>query len=707
MKLLKINHNGIEVISLELVDGAEYIAGRDESCQIRLQDSSISRRHFRVFQDGGDWKIENISKFGKLLQGGAPVTIGTIGQLSAFAVPPYQISLFEKTEDVNQELPTPSEGFPQEVNAGLVPADDDALQNSILRIAAQAPPTDASQDQAMDKTWVAEMGRASNPDQGLHIAGYLTISEPGQEDALWKLDRNPEGEDQWIVGRDTSCQVQVVGAGVSRKHFEIRQRGGEFSIADLKSSKGTILNGVKLQPRAEVPFRSGDSVEFANSMARFELRDENFEKGLSNLPVPFEPMGTSIQTMDMQVFQQTQQNQELLVAEVPGGDEDTNDVPYFMGPVPIQGGYPSTGFPDGFPQLGKKKNNPLLIRVIIGIGAVALVGYQLFSEDSAKENDSNSQTKTQASKDPLTLLTKEQKEDLETSYRFADTLMKRNNYQAALRELEKIHELVPNFKNSKKFEADCQRAIEAQQKREQMQAENKRMAETKKKINDIVESCRRLSERSQDIAAVQSCLTPALELDPSNSTAQEMIMKMEAARAARERAMQAATAHRHNVGSGEGLYQRATQLKGSGRLLLAVQAYESHIRSGYPDPKNLKEDSKRQIASIKSDIQIRIENAMKKAQELSDNQKYKESVKQLDRALDLDPENTSAAELRSSITADLYKKMKVIYSDSVLEENLGRIEEAKEKWKQIIATDIDSGEYFQKAKSKLAKYGER
>ncbi|MBX9767278.1 MAG: hypothetical protein K2X47_08415, partial [Bdellovibrionales bacterium] len=371
------------------------------------------------------------------------------------------------------------------------------------------------------------------------------------------------------------------------------------------------------------------------------------------------------------------------------------------------GGYPSTGFPSGFPQLGQKKKNPIVIRAIIGIGALVLVGYQIFSEDGPKDADPNAQTKTQASKDPLTLLTKEQKEDLETSYRFADTLMKRNNYQAALRELEKIHELVPNLKNTKKHEADCKRAIEAQQKREQMQAENKRMAETKKKINEIVESCRMMSERTQDIAAVQSCLTPALELDPSNSTAQEIIMKMEAARAAREKAMQAATSHRHNVGNGEGLYQRAAQLKSSGRLLLAVQAFESHIRSGYPDPKNLKEESKRQIASIKSDIQVRIDSAMKLAQEHFDNQKYKESVKQLDRALDLDPENQAATEMRTNITADLYKKMKVIYSDSVLEENLGRIEEAKEKWKQIVATDIATGEYFQKAKSKLAKYGER
>jgi hypothetical protein len=49
--------------------------------------------------------------------------------------------------------------------------------------------------------------------------------------------------------------------------------------------------------------------------------------------------------------------------------------------------------------------------------------------------------------------------------------------------------------------------------------------------------------------------------------------------------------------------------------------------------------------------------------------------------------------------------MKALYSDSVLEENLGNIESAKVKWKEILENDIDTGDYYKKAKSKMKKYG--
>ena len=693
MKVLKIHHNGIEIFSVDLNDQMEYIAGRDETCQIRLQDAAISRRHFRIFFDGVDWKIENISKFGKLLQGGLPVTLAALSPLSGFVVPPYQISLLEVAPSPSQEVAEPQ----------LTTQTDSPHTPSAALPEKSASPS--SSEESLDKTWVGPLQAATEAASAINIAGYLTITEMGQEDALWKLDRNPAGEDQWIVGRDAHCQIQVHGNGVSRKHFEIRQRNGEFFIADLKSTKGTLLNAVPLKVRTEYPLRSGDQIEFSESLALFELRDENFERGLSNLPVPFEAMGTTVQSMDLQMVGHQGREIELSNGLEEPADE-ANGVPYFMGPVPAQGGYPTAGFPD-FPQGRAKKKNPTLIRVIIGLGALVLAGHQIFSGGGQKNADQSLQTKTLASKDPMASLTKEQREDLETSYRFADTLMKRNSYQAALREIEKIHELVASFKESKEMEAKCQRAIKAQRDRETVEADRKRIAETKRKVNEIVESCRRMSERSQSIPAVQSCLTPALELDPGNVIAQELVTRMEAARDAREKARQAVQALRHKVGSGEELYQRAVQLKGSGRLLLAVQAYESHLRSPYPDPKNLKEESKRQIASIKTDIQARVDSALKLAQEHFDNQKYKDSVRQLDRALDLDPDNEKAAELRSTITADLYKKMKVLYSDSVLEENLGRVEEAKEKWKQIVATDISSGEYYQKAKSKLSKYGDR
>jgi hypothetical protein len=49
--------------------------------------------------------------------------------------------------------------------------------------------------------------------------------------------------------------------------------------------------------------------------------------------------------------------------------------------------------------------------------------------------------------------------------------------------------------------------------------------------------------------------------------------------------------------------------------------------------------------------------------------------------------------------------MKTIYQDSVLEESLGNVDSAKEKWKKIIQEDLSFDDYTTKAKLKLQKYG--
>ncbi len=50
--------------------------------------------------------------------------------------------------------------------------------------------------------------------------------------------------------------------------------------------------------------------------------------------------------------------------------------------------------------------------------------------------------------------------------------------------------------------------------------------------------------------------------------------------------------------------------------------------------------------------------------------------------------------------------MKAIYEDSVLEESLGNVDSAKEKWKKIMKEDLETDDYFKKSKVLLRKYGD-
>ncbi len=58
-----------------------------------------------------------------------------------------------------------------------------------------------------------------------------------------------------VIGRRSSCQLQVPRAEVSRRHCEIRQRGQELQLRDLGSRNGTYLNG---KPVTEAIIKPGD-----------------------------------------------------------------------------------------------------------------------------------------------------------------------------------------------------------------------------------------------------------------------------------------------------------------------------------------------------------------------------------------------------------------------------------------------------------------
>ena len=59
-------------------------------------------------------------------------------------------------------------------------------------------------------------------------------------------------------------------AGVSRRHAEIRPAAGGWTIADLGSTNGVLLNGRALGSRHAL--RPGDRIELGSTEIIFELR---------------------------------------------------------------------------------------------------------------------------------------------------------------------------------------------------------------------------------------------------------------------------------------------------------------------------------------------------------------------------------------------------------------------------------------------------
>jgi hypothetical protein len=69
------------------------------------------------------------------------------------------------------------------------------------------------------------------------------------------------------IGRSSGCDVALDDASASRRHAELRRRGGNTVLYDLDSTNGTLVNGRKVH---EAPLRAGDRITIGTTTIVFE-----------------------------------------------------------------------------------------------------------------------------------------------------------------------------------------------------------------------------------------------------------------------------------------------------------------------------------------------------------------------------------------------------------------------------------------------------
>ncbi len=75
--------------------------------------------------------------------------------------------------------------------------------------------------------------------------------------------------DGGVVGRSRDCEIVLEDAGISRRHAELRPHGEGWTIEDLGSTNGVLLNGREI--RGAQPLQSGDLLELGSTTITFEL----------------------------------------------------------------------------------------------------------------------------------------------------------------------------------------------------------------------------------------------------------------------------------------------------------------------------------------------------------------------------------------------------------------------------------------------------
>jgi two-component system, cell cycle response regulator len=83
--------------------------------------------------------------------------------------------------------------------------------------------------------------------------------------------RVPLNQTKFIIGRSSTCDLQIDQDGVSRKHAEIAYSRGRYYVYDLRSTNGVRLNDQRV---TEQPLSDGDRIQIGRTIFTFLRGDD-------------------------------------------------------------------------------------------------------------------------------------------------------------------------------------------------------------------------------------------------------------------------------------------------------------------------------------------------------------------------------------------------------------------------------------------------
>lgn len=346
---------------------------------------------------------------------------------------------------------------------------------------------------------------------------------------------------------------------------------------------------------------------------------------------------------------------------------------------------------------------------MIAGGIIALVVVFAFMGNDDKEGDIESASKGVLDPTKPTTLAKmspEQKKLAEQTYQLAKKFYIQQKYQLAKIEVDKLHNIVPFYLDSRDMEKYINEAILIESDRVSIELKIQKQKETAETVKQIVRECSTKAVPKTTIAEIQACLQPAVEIDPENKEAQALVDKVTAFEDQKNQTKLAKETRDSQVRKGLGIYSEAQRAEAKSDYLLAMDLYNKFANSGLPDPAGNKVKAREASSNLAQKIKNDITKNLAAADKFKSQEKYKEAWALLRQAMKWDPTDSRILQAMTAIESELKKKMKTLYNDGVLEENIGNLESAKQKWRTICEQDLNDGEYNRKAKSKLKRYGE-
>ncbi len=721
---VKIFQDG-QPIAARVFDEGTYRIGRSEFSDITLPHDNISRSHIELRVTEAAVYMTNMSTPARIKVNGKPKEACEISDGDELTTGPYLILIYfgDTLEAAGVRTVQPGLGAES-------PLSDNPLAEELVGDGggadggAGAEPAGAGGQAAFGEPAVAVADAPNLFDQNIlntprveaplvPVEGGGGSLSRGETDVAIRpliaklvFTEGPrKGEEipfetyELTFGRSKKADIYLDDGKLSRLHAKISRVGMGFRLIDLDSRNGTYVNGMRI---LEHPLTSFDQIELGKTKIQFLVQDvvaTGISKNTAVPPLPEQPAKSERAERNEKTAQIGDQTRSVemhaLSAEqigiLEGGDGGGG------------GGYSPDYVGLNDPALQKQSRVKLIAVVLVSLLALYLF---LPSGDKTKVKQESAPVKTTETKVPPLMpkeygdLSPDVQRMIEGNYNAAIKAGENEQYDIALNDLKKIHDLLPYYKQSLELREQYQKKLKEKQVAE---AQEKIKRDDKSDLQIYIQDGLEYL-RSGEFDKAAEAFNSAVVIDPNNEIAKKGLKATEA----KVRSIEEIPPDRDPEADkrklvGE-LFQQAVASFTSKNYQQAIDAATKITLIDLKGDPEYKNQAQQIIDKAKMMQKEEFEPFLIQAKEKYAEGDYNASRDLCEEMLRRDPTYDEAKEQLIKARKQLNKLAKEAYTHGYILESMNRIEEAKAYWNRAKNYVRQGDEYFDKVNKKLEYY---
>jgi len=679
MPILKVTCKGQEIAQQTLSDQQEIWIGRDSQNDIVLESShGISRKHLKVFQTSDqEWKVKCTSNIGGLISESQEVDEIVLKDQTIFFLQDFSFQFLlhsNEKEDSSDDLLTSEKSIfntektaQNQFKVDDKPSKKDKNRDSSQEVATgQSPFKDEDHHSQKEKSASIDSSQGSATQSSFGDKTAVSLNRSLQAQIVISFSDEDidektvvlKDQSSWIIGRDLKCDVCIEDRGMSREHLKIEKKNEEYFITDLKSSNGTLLNNERLNAQQPHSLKSGDVLRILDIKIYFDIVNLSLKDKDLPLPVP---------------------------------SSSNNEFPQDLPPLP-NAVMDETKLTAMNHLSSHRKKRTFLIA---GILALIFTGVYFSNKNQEQEIQTNASGDT---------LSPEDQEKIRDMYTIAQQLFQMKKFELCIDKIEELH-IITTTEQSLELQKKCVNGKDSLISQQEIERKKEEQERINALISQNIEECEKKFPTFRSVEEIQNCFAPTLDYDPENFTVIDLISQFEIQELERQERKELQKNLENKIQKEMDIYNKALALKTSGQVLKAIEAYKNFLKRKHPQQiSQTVQKAQQELEDMQRELDEKISIFMNECESLLTQQKYKEAHQACQKTLSVLPRHPPALDGMQTAIDEINKKLKPIYEESVLNESLGRVDNAKKFWNEIIEKDIPNGEYAKKSQSKLDKY---